>query len=89
MSRAKEVQILIVDVNPSMGGDFKTAKEAMLMHVQQKIIQAPKTEMGLVCVGTEGEFFQVLFGSVCLPACMRWCIFPEFSSSVCEAEKVT
>lgn len=53
MSRAKEVQILIVDVNPSMGGDFKTAKEAMLMHVQQKIIQAPKTEMGLVCVGTE------------------------------------
>mmetsp|Transcript_7004 Transcript_7004/g.13932 ORF Transcript_7004/g.13932 Transcript_7004/m.13932 type:complete len:711 (+) Transcript_7004:179-2311(+) len=53
MARVKEVQVLIIDVNPSMGINLKYAKEAMLAHVQQKMIQAPKTEIGLLLVGTD------------------------------------
>ncbi len=56
MSRAKEVQVLVFDVNPSMGKNLKSAKEALLMHVQQKMIQTPKTEIGLLCVGDSCAF---------------------------------
>jgi hypothetical protein len=52
MSRSREVEVLILDVNPSLDTHLKAAKESFVLHVQQKLIQMPtKSEIGLVLLG--------------------------------------
>ncbi len=52
MSRSRESEVLILDTNPSLGTHLNAAKEAFVLHVQQKLIQMPtKSEIGLVLLG--------------------------------------
>ena len=53
MSRSREVEVLILDINPSLGKQFNAAKDSLILHVQQKLVQMPsKSEIGMVIIGT-------------------------------------
>jgi ATP-dependent DNA helicase 2 subunit 2 len=53
MSRSREVEVLILDTNPSIGDELNAAKDSLILHVQQKIVQMPsKSEIGLVAIGS-------------------------------------
>ena len=47
------MEVLILDINPSLGKQFNAAKDSLILHVQQKLVQMPsKSEIGMVIIGT-------------------------------------
>jgi hypothetical protein len=53
MNRAKEVEVIILDISPAMDCHLQAAKDALLLRVQHKIEHLPlKSEVGMLFLGS-------------------------------------
>jgi hypothetical protein len=54
MNRAKEVEVIILDISPAMGSHLQAAKDALLLRVQHKLVHIPlKSEVGMLLLGSQ------------------------------------
>ena len=50
---AKEVEVIILDISPTMGCHLQAAKDALLLRVQHKLVHLPlKSEVGMLLLGS-------------------------------------
>ena len=53
MNRGKDIEVMVLDISPSMGAYLIEAKQALLLRVQNKLIQMPnKSEIGILLLGS-------------------------------------
>ena len=53
MSRQKEVEVVVLDISPSMGCYLQEAKNSLILRVQQKLIHMPlKCDFGMLVLGS-------------------------------------
>ncbi len=53
MNRLKELEVIILDISPSMGCHLQAAKDALLLRVQHKLVYLPlKSEIGMLLLGS-------------------------------------
>jgi ATP-dependent DNA helicase 2 subunit 2 len=53
MNRAKEVEVIILDISPTMGCHLQAAKDALLLRVQHRLVYLPlKSEIGMLLLGS-------------------------------------